>query len=143
MTFDDYVTIAIFGLAGVAAWFYLKVYTRKVKRVIDPMMRFLIVFIVTMTVATTASVVFSSVRSRQAADCQAKINLAVIETLKTRSEPSSEADTALLGLAQAILDAKTIEDTKAAARRFIDALTAKRSTQQKNPLPDVPPNCRP
>lgn len=74
-------------------------------------------------------------------DCQFRVNEALINVLSARSEARDGSDVALKDMAQAILNAKTSEESRAAIQRFIDAMNAYDAEKKEHPLPTIPNNC--
>jgi len=80
---------------------------------------------------------------QEALDCQYRVNAAIITVLNDRSVSTTTSDIAMRDMAQAILDAKSTDETRAAIRTFIDAVNAKVKVREDNPLPSIPNDCKP
>jgi hypothetical protein len=92
---------------------------------------------------------FQHQQERQAAqlakvtDCQYRVNKALIEVLSNRQNPTQEKDKRLVDMVQAILTAKSREESRKVLTDFIDAMNALDATRTSNPYPTIPADCRP
>lgn len=74
---------------------------------------------------------------RQAyADCQAEVNDRLVEAIRARGASVDERDAALDAMIDAVLSARTREESRAALENYRRAAAAVREDRARHPLPD-------
>jgi len=105
--------------------------------------RVLGVFLVLLAFGTAIQTVYFQKEQESQANCQYRVNAALIQVLNARSDSVDQSDEALKQMAQSILDAKDRDSSRVAIQNFINKLNDKQKQKTDNPLPTFPNDCVP
>lgn len=96
-----------------------------------------IVVMVVSVVALALSVTTTEIDARRA-ECQADVNDQLVRALKARSAAAEERDAAFDTMIDAVLNAKTGAESRAAIARYREVQLKVASERRQNPLPAPP-----
>lgn len=99
--------------------------------------------ILLLAMASIGEGVYFQHKQESSLECQYKVNSALIEVLTTRTNASKTSNEKLVETFKAILRLESPEERRQAIQDFIDEMDRLKATQEANPIPKIPNDCKP